>query len=225
MSGTRRTRLSPAAAIASSPWVLVAIGAIVMVVLLVVALGATRDRRTYADLPPPAAPVSLPDLPAVTASRAPTSADVPVLPGLSPRSTVLSGAPAPSPPVTAGARSGRPAPPPPAPAAPPPASVTGRYAVVTRFQTGFVGEVLIVNADSTVRGWTVRLTFSGGQVADTWVVDAEQGRASGSGGDLTYRSGVDLAPGASARLRFRVEPAATTTPDACTVNGARCAGF
>ncbi|MFG2056018.1 cellulose binding domain-containing protein [Micromonospora sp. NPDC048930] len=220
MSGTRRVRPSLGAAIASSPWILVSLGVIVMVVLLVVALNAARDRRTYTEVPPPDAPMSLPGLPATTASRPPTSADAPVPPGLSPRSTVPPSRSAPGPPAT-GHGSGRPAPTPPPPASP----VTGRYAVVNRFETGFVGEVLIGNSGPTALGWTVRLTVPGGRVADTWVVDAEQGRASVSGGDLTYRSGVDLAAGASVRLRFRIEPATTTSPDRCTVNGVRCAGF
>ncbi|MFE9690724.1 cellulose binding domain-containing protein [Micromonospora sp. NPDC005806] len=216
MSGTRRDRLSLGAAIASAPCILVSIGVLVMVALLVVALGAARGRRTHAGFPP--------SLPAATASRVPASAGAPVLPGLSPRSTVLPSPPVASPSVTSGAAGGSARPGPPAPL-PPASPMTGRFAVVTRFDTGFVGEVLIVNAGTTAQGWTVRLTFPGGQVADTWVAEAEQGRATVSGGDLTYRSGVDLAPGASARLRFRIEPAAGTSPDVCTVNGARCAGF
>lgn len=227
MSGTRRVRPSPGAAIASSPWIIVSIGVIVMVVLLVVALGSVRGRRTFAESPPPAPTMSLPELAATTpttsgqAARPPTSAAGPVVPGLSPRSTVLPARPTPSPPAGTGtARPG--GPPAPAPAAPP---VTGRYGVVNSFDGGFIGEVRLVNAADTARGWTVRLTFPRGRLVTAWVSGAEQGSGDFTDGVFTYRSGVALAPGASVALQFHFEQTGTTRPTSCAVDGADCSGL
>ncbi|MEU5531607.1 cellulose binding domain-containing protein [Micromonospora chersina] len=230
MSGTRRVRPSPGAAIASSPWIIVSIGVIVMVVLLVVALGSVRGRRTFAEAPPPAPTMSLPELPPTTpaastasgqVARPTTSAAGPVVPGLSPRSTVLPARPTPSPPAGTGtARPG--GPPAPAPPAPP---VTGRYGVVNSFDGGFIGEVRLVNTAGTARGWTVRLTFPRGRLVAAWVSGAEQGSGDFTDGVFTYRSGVDLAPGASVPLQFHFEQTGTTKPTSCAVDGAACSGL
>lgn len=224
MSGTRRARPSPGAAIASSPWIVVSIGVIVMVVLLVVALGAARGRRTYADIPPPDPAMSLPALPAATVTPAPASASASAAPGLSPRSTVLSGRPTPSPSTMTGAGSGRPSSS--SPSAPvPPSPVTGRYAVVDTFDGGFIGEVRLVNTGGAAHGWTVRLTFDRGRLAASWVDGAEQGTGGFTDGVFTYRGGVDLAPGASVALRFHFENTGTTRPGNCTVDGSPCSGL
>ncbi|SCG64652.1 cellulose binding domain-containing protein [Micromonospora inositola] len=227
MSGTRRARPSPGAgaAIASSPWIVVSIGVIVMVVLLVVALGSARGRRPYNDAGPgpPVATIPLPGLPPATPSRAESIEAPPAPPGLSPRSTVLpsAGRPTSSPSAPAGGGGGtaRPTPPPVRPLE------SGRYGVANTWDGGFMGEVLIVNADSTRRGWTVRLAFSEGRIVAYWVAGAEGGSGSVFDGVLTYRSGVDLASGQSVPLRFQVENTRTTRPELCTVNGSRCSGF
>ncbi|MFC0033675.1 cellulose binding domain-containing protein [Micromonospora chaiyaphumensis] len=227
MPGTRRARPSPGAAITSSPWIVVSIGVIVMVVLLVVALGSVRGRRTFAEAPPPAPTISLPQVPVATptapgaTTRPPAPASGPVVPGLSPRSTVLPARPAPRPSASASGSGSRPAAPP--PAAPPP--VTGRYGVVSSFDGGFVGEVRLVNATGAARGWTVRLAFPRGRLVAVWVSGAEQGRGGFTDGVLTYRSGVDLAPGASVALQFHFEQTGTTRPSSCTVDGAACSGL
>ncbi|MEU0154466.1 cellulose binding domain-containing protein [Micromonospora fulviviridis] len=226
MSGTRRVRPSSGAAIASSPWIIVSIGVIVMVVLLIVALGSVRGRRTFAEAPP-APTMSLPQLPATSpatpgqATRPPTSAAGPVVPGLSPRSTVLPARPTPSPSAGTGTGgpSGPPAPPPPAP------PVTGRYGVVSSFDGGFIGEVRLVNTTDTAQGWTVRLTFPRGRLVAAWVSGAEQGSGDFTDGVFTYRSGVALAPGASVALQFHFEQTGTTRPTSCAVDGAACSGL
>ncbi|MFE9960584.1 cellulose binding domain-containing protein [Micromonospora sp. NPDC005299] len=226
MSGTRRARPSPGAAITSSPWIVVSIGVIVMVVLLVVALGAVRGRRTFAEPPPPDPTMSLPQVPVTTPSapgattRPPASAAGPVVPGLSPRSTVLPARPTPRPSPSAVSPSSRPAPPPPAPS-----PVTGRYGVVSSFDGGFVGEVRLVNTAATARGWTVRLAFPRGRLVAVWVSGAEQGDGRFTDGVLTYESGVDLAPGASVALQFHFERTGTTRPSSCAVDGATCSGL
>ncbi|NES31914.1 cellulose-binding protein [Micromonospora terminaliae] len=226
MPGTRRARPSPGAAIISSPWIVVSIGVLVMVVLMVVALGSVRGRRTFAEAPPPAPTMSLPPVPATTPSapdattRPPASAAGPVVPGLSPRSTVLPARPSPHPSPSAGGGSSRPAATPPAPP-----SVAGRYGVVSSFDGGFIGEVRLVNATGAARGWTVRLAFPQGRLVAVWVSGAEQGRGGFTDGVLTYRSGVDLAPGASVALQFHFEHTGTTRPASCTVDGAACSGL
>jgi hypothetical protein len=234
MSRMRRIRPLLGSAVASSPWILVSIGVLVMVVLLAVALGTARDRRTYAELPPPDAPMSLPGVPATTASPGPTATGASARPT---RPTALPTTSKPGRPSSSATGGGtrRPAPSrssassaPPATSGPPAlaaSAVTGRYAVAARFDTGFIGEVLVTNTGSARSGWTVRLSFPDGWVRETWVVGAEQGRASVYGSDLTYQSGADLAAGASVPLRFRIEPAVTTKPDRCTVNGSPCTGF
>ncbi|QLQ36827.1 cellulose binding domain-containing protein [Micromonospora robiginosa] len=230
MSRTRRAAPSPGSAITSSPWVLVATGVIVMVVLLVVALGSVRGRRTFPTQGPTDPAMSLPGLPVAPATspavtgQASSPVTRPVAPGLSPRSTVLPARPTPA--ASTGSprgdvRPASPAPPPPAP----PSAVTGRYGVVSTFDGGFIGEVLLANTGRSARGWTVRLTFPQGRLVTAWVEGAEQGRFGFEGGVFTYRSGVDLAAGASVPVRFHFERTGTTRPDSCAVDGATCAGL
>ncbi|MEU8264380.1 cellulose binding domain-containing protein [Micromonospora sp. NPDC048999] len=233
MSGTRRARPSLGAAVTSSPWIVVSIGAIVMVVLLVVALGSARGRRTYADDAPPEPALPLPGLPVVTTSAPPSSAAGPVSPGLSPTATVPPSRPAPSPSASATSAASASRPPSPAPesppapliAPPPSAPVTGRYGVVNTFHGGFIGEVLLVNTGDTPSGWTVTVSFARGRLVSSWVEGAQQGTASFVDGVFTYRSGFDLVPRASVRLRFHFEKTDTTRPTRCTVDAADCSGL
>ncbi|MEV0215098.1 cellulose binding domain-containing protein [Micromonospora sp. NPDC050695] len=229
MSGMRRApRPSHGpVAIASSPWVVVLAGVVVMVVLLIVALGAYRGRSPAPDAgsPPPALP--LPQVPPdPSGDPTPTSAGssaAPLVPGLSPRASGLpSSGPAVSPTPMAGPTVTATRTPTRVPAGPP--AVTGRYRVVQSFDGGFIGEVLVVNASGGPRGWTVRLEFSGGRLVTAWVEGAPQGTLRQFGGGFTYASGVDVPPGGSAPLRFHLERA-STTPRGCTVDGVRCSGF
>ncbi|MFJ8582979.1 cellulose binding domain-containing protein [Micromonospora sp. NPDC093277] len=228
--GTRRVRPSPGATIISSPWIVVSIGVIVMVVLLVVALGAARGRRTYADGTPPEPVMPLPELStAATTSSPPRPDGTPVPRGPSPESpVVLPGRPTPS--LSAGATAGSRAAP--SSAAPPaariassePSPVTGRYREVERFHGGFIGEVLLVNSGDRPSGWTVTLSFPRGRLTSSWVESAEQGTASFADGVFTYRSRVDLAPGASVALRFHIEKTGDSQPASCLVGTMECAG-
>ena len=63
MSRTRRPGPQPGAAMTSSPWILVAAGVVVMVVLLVVALGSVRGRSTFPAAGPADPVMSLPQVP------------------------------------------------------------------------------------------------------------------------------------------------------------------
>ncbi|AXH93853.1 cellulose binding domain-containing protein [Micromonospora aurantiaca] len=226
MSRTRRPGPQPGTAMTSSPWILVAAGVVVMVVLLVVALGSVRGRRTFPAAGPADPVMSLPHVPltptAVSATGpSPVAATAPVVPGLSPRSTVLPARPTPAAPTPSPRGVARPVLPPPPPPAPPPSAVTGRYSVMSAFDGGFIGEVLLVNTARTPQGWTVRAVFPGGRLVTAWVEGAEQGVFRFDDGVFTYRSGFDLAPGQSVPVRFHIERAGTR-PLSCTVDGTPC---
>ncbi|SCF07156.1 Cellulose binding domain-containing protein [Micromonospora purpureochromogenes] len=229
MSGTRRRAPRGATALASSPWVVVATGVVVMVILLVVALTASRSREPGTgarpgDLP---ATVALPDLPSESPSQAAVALPAPVVPGLSPR---RSDPPVPTPdggPASAAGGAGAQPGPVPSPPAPPPSPVTGRYRVMEAFDGGFIGEVLLANAAARPRPWTVRLVPpAGSRLVTSWVEGAPQGSARMSDGVFTYTSGVDLDGGASVPLRFHIEHnGGDIRPSGCTVDGTACAGL
>ncbi|WP_174536469.1 cellulose binding domain-containing protein [Micromonospora chalcea] len=227
MSHTRRSGPQPGAAMTSSPWILVAAGVVVMVVLLAMALGSVRGRSTFPAAGPPDPLMPLPQVPlsptAVSAAGpSAASATAPVLPGLSPRSTELPARPTPAASTPTPRGVARPVlPPSSSPPVAPPSAVTGRYSVQSSFDGGFIGEVLLVNTARTHRGWTVRAAFPGGRLVTAWVEGAEQGVFRFDDGVFTYRSGFDLAPGQSLAVRFHIERAGTR-PASCTVDGAPC---
>ncbi|MBO4143869.1 cellulose binding domain-containing protein [Micromonospora tulbaghiae] len=226
MSRTRRPGRQPGAAMASSPWILVAAGVVVMVVLLVVALGSVRGRSTFPAAGPADPVMSLPHVPLTPTAVTPTgpspvSATAAVVPGLSPRSTVLPARPTPAAPTPSPRGVARPVLPPNPPPTPP-SAVTGRYSVPSVFDGGFIGEVLLVNTARTARGWTLRAVFPAGRLVTAWVEGAEQGVFRFDDGVFTYRSGFDLAPGQSLPVRFHIERAGTR-PVSCTVDGTPCA--
>ncbi|MEU5914543.1 cellulose-binding protein [Micromonospora sp. NPDC047527] len=241
MSGMRRAPRPSRGpvAIASSPWIVACAGLVVMVVLLIVALGAYRGQSPMDDGAPPAT-LPLPQVPGAPTDSTQTPplsrSSSPVIPGLSPRAT---GLPPSAPVVSPSPRvepvvvptSARPptrapqqAPPPPPPPPQRQPAVSGRYRVVQRFDGGFIGEVLIVNASRVDRGWTVRIHFGGGRLVTSWVEGAPQGRVRQFDGGFTYTSGVSVPAGRSVPLRFHLEWA-PTTPRGCTVDGVRCGGF
>ncbi|MEU8391920.1 cellulose binding domain-containing protein [Micromonospora sp. NPDC048843] len=215
-------------AIATSPWIVVGAGVVVMVVLLIVALGAYRGRSPAPDgAQPPALPVPS----AVVAPSVPTSvpSPAPVLPGISGRASGLppsaaAGSGSPSADPTAGPIGKPTATRSPSRAGPGQSAMTGRYRVVQSFDGGFIGEVAMVNTSTRSRGWTVRLEFSGGRLVTAWVEGVPQGTIRQSDDGFTYVSGVDVSPGGSVSLRFHMERA-PSTPRECTVDGARCNGL
>jgi hypothetical protein len=230
MSGIRRApQPSPGRRlVASSPWIVVFAGVVVMVVLLIVALGTYRGRSPAPDAgAEPYPPLPLPQLagsPTTTAPASPTPPP-PALPGLSPRAT---GLPTRSPAASRTSAVGGVGKPlstrsstPPAPPRPP--AMTGRYGVVETFDGGFIAEVLISNGADEERGWTVWLAFPGGRLVTAWVEGAPQGTVRKSDGGFSYTSGADVPAGGSATLRFYIE-GATTRPSECTVDGFGCAG-
>ncbi|GAB3940169.1 cellulose binding domain-containing protein [Micromonospora vulcania] len=206
-------------AIASSPWIVVLAGVVVMVVLVFVALGAYRGRSPAPDdgAVPPVVP--LPQVTDPAAAPTPSRSSAALLPGLSPRAT---GSP-PSTPASRPPSAGPPATRPPTRAPEPPA-VGGRYRVVQSWDSGFIGEVLIVNATRESRDWTARLDYAGGRLVTSWVEGVPQGTARPGDGSFTYTSGVDVPAGGSVALRFEWQRA-STTPRECTVDGVRCSGL
>ncbi|MBQ1073405.1 cellulose binding domain-containing protein [Micromonospora sp. C31] len=216
-------------AVASSPWIVVSVGVVVMVVLLAIALGTYRGRGPAFDAQPgpPLPTLGLADpVPSVTSS--PTATRSP-RPSATPsaratarptpkRSTPDRSSGPPSPTPSASGDATLIAPPSPSPSASP---VTGRYRVVESYGGGFVGEVLLSNTSSTGRGWTARLTFPGARLGSAWVEGAPQGAAQRIEDGFTYRSGDDLPPGASVALRFYVQ-GTQSRPASCTVDGGAC---
>ncbi|MEV4830792.1 cellulose binding domain-containing protein [Micromonospora sp. NPDC049257] len=257
MSGMRRAqpRAHGAGALASSPWVVVATGVLVMVVLLIVALASYRSRGPAFEARP-ADPVPAYSLPGSGGTdRAPVAANLPepVVPGLTPRRTdplpvelpadVVGGDPSGGggavssppdgvvvPPDDPGAPPAPPAPQatPPAPPAPPSSPMTGRFSVRDSWNNeAFIGEVLLHNRDRVARPWTVRLVPpAGSRLVTSWVEGAPQGTPRMSGGVFTYTSGVNVAPGASVPLRFHFEnTGGSIRPSRCTVDGVACSGL
>ncbi|MFG3702067.1 cellulose-binding protein [Micromonospora sp. NPDC047620] len=217
------------AVIASSPWIVVSVGAGVMVVLLVIALGAYRGRgpASFDARPgPPEPTLALPDQWPSSATATAASPSRRASPTPSGRVTSRSTPEGPTP-----ARSSRT--PSPAPGGdegavlllPPTASpLSGRYRVVDESRGGFVGEVLVSNASRDGRAWTARLAFPGGRLGSAWIEGAPQGTATRTDDGFTYRSGQDLAGGASLALRFYVQHAGSR-PASCTVDGVACHGL
>ncbi|WBB67454.1 cellulose binding domain-containing protein [Micromonospora sp. WMMD812] len=230
MSGTGSTERPPhSRAITSSPWIVVFAGALVMVVLMVVALSTYRGRTPAADVqtgPQPLLPLLPPSAtatPTGAAATSPTPTARPTTPG---RPTRSAGAPASNRASTPSPTGVAPATPSLLVSAPPPgqSGMTGRYDVEQKFSGGFIGEVKITNTAKTRQGWTVRLAFSGGRLVTAWVLGPQGTLRETDDGGYTYTSGADLAAGASVRLQFHVERASTSPVD-CTVNGTGCTGL
>ncbi|WP_434740874.1 cellulose binding domain-containing protein [Micromonospora sp. SH-82] len=234
---------------ASSPWIVVSVGVVVMVVLFGVASWSGQGRGPDGEVSFDSADnntVSVPALPPTEEELAPATPETvvrtpapPPVPGLSPRSTAskTTEPPSPSPsspkatPRTERVEEGeaaRPTEPSRSTTRPEPprrATMTGRYRVTNSYGDAFIGEVVVTNTGSGDEGWKVRLVFPRGRLVTAWVDGTEQGRAGMNGGVFTYVGGVDLPPGGTAPLRFHIERTTTDhTPVSCTVNGAPCSG-
>ncbi|WP_341716722.1 cellulose binding domain-containing protein [Micromonospora sp. FIMYZ51] len=242
MSGMRRApRDFPhGSTVAFSPWILVSVGVVAMMVLLVIAATVYRAPGPEFDPGPPEPPRAAPPLPAERASstgQEQAEAAAPAVPGLSPRRTdlpnpsaTLSALPEPS--VVPEPPSGV-APPPqqpstrapaaPPPAAPPPAAppLEARYQVIQTFPGGFIGELSIRNVSRADLDWEARVAYPGGRVVTAWLEGVPQGTFRDRRGTLTYRSGPNLAAGSSVLLRFHIESAGSR-PASCAVSGRSC---
>lgn len=180
-------RAHGAGALASSPWVVVGTGVLVMVVLLIVALASYRSRGPAFDARPvdPMPTYPLSESTATNPARVAANLPEPVVPGLTPRRTDLpppGGLPddvVPGVPSTGGEAVPPPAgevvlpspgdgdvppprpttaPPPPPPPPPPSSPMSGRFRVMDSWNNeAFIGEVLLYNRDRVSRPWTVRL--------------------------------------------------------------------
>lgn len=233
MSARHRARSTSGASgvVASSPWIVVSVGVVVMVVLLVVALGTYRSRGPVALVLPEPTEVPLPSTPMSSVSGAPTERPVPVAPRLSPHatpSTSPTGSTRPARSVSPSADPGVLMSAPASPAEPtlaPAPEVTGTYRVLNDFGREFIGEVLVRNASGTEQDWTVGLRFPGARLVGFWVEGAPQARVSRSGDTWTFSSGARLASGGSVPLRFHYAHTRANRPARCLVNNTDCAGL
>lgn len=205
------------------PWVPTLFGVGLMLALLVFSIvislrhGADRDRAATdpALLPPPPAVVE-PTPPASTAPAPPTP--------VSPSPTAAAPA-APNRPTPTQRSAPDPEEKPPPTTPPPKPDVTGRYRVVESFNDSFIGEVLVSNATTRARDWTVRLRFPAnvGDLRTFWVDGAPQPTLRRSGAEFVFTSGAPVAGRGTAPLRFQFSRTGTVnTPAACSVNGAAC---
>ncbi|MFE0588193.1 cellulose binding domain-containing protein [Micromonospora echinospora] len=224
MAGKRRARNGSTVALLS-PWAVVSVGVLVMVVLLGVALGTAVGDRPSAEPGPslPTGPVPAISASSFAASRsaAPTAsrtARPSPTPSASP-TRVASPTPSRGPSPTAES-----APVPLLSQPPTPATqVTGVYRGVETYTGSFIGEVRVTNRSDAPRSWTVRVEVPGARLVSAWVEGAAQAEASGSRSRFTFTSGAALEPGASASLRFHLaDTGAATGPASCTVDGAPC---
>jgi hypothetical protein len=107
----------------------------------------------------------------------------------------------------------------------PVARVIGVYQAVETYDGAFIGEVYLTNSSDAPRSWTVRVEVPGARLASAWVEGSAQAEARGSRSRFTFTSGVTLAPGSSASLRFHlVDTGTATRPTSCTVDGVSCGG-
>ncbi len=202
-------------------WALAALtsAALSLAAVALVLLPADRPEQTLPPPPPPFLPGF--SVPAALPSSAPdpgrAAAPVPATTTRRPATPTATRAPArPAAPSRA-----RPATPPPAPDA----DVRGAYRVVDSFPDGFIGEVRITNTSGRDRDWTVRLRFpeTVGDLRTSWVESAPQATLTTAGDTFTWSSGVPVAAGSTAVLRFQFARSGTDEkPRSCTVNSAAC---
>ncbi|WP_026341149.1 cellulose binding domain-containing protein [Actinomadura atramentaria] len=99
-------------------------------------------------------------------------------------------------------------------------ALAATYAIGRRWDSGFIGQVTVVNrGDETVPSWRLTVVFPGTRITTGWAslggvgTDYAGGRLTGSGGGL--------APGDAVTLGFQAE-GRPGPPSACTLNGSPC---
>ncbi|MFI2652498.1 cellulose binding domain-containing protein [Micromonospora fulviviridis] len=201
----------------SVPWIVVLLGAGLIVSLLVVALLSLRGEERQA-VPAPAPPMYLPTL----GVDAPTSA-----PPTGGATDAPTGSATPSPSATASpsARASRSATPRPSASSRAVAqgAVAARYEATASDRSGFEARLTVVNGSGGGQGWEVELFFTGN------VKTIEASSASGvsvssqGSGVFVLRGAGPLPAGETATVRMRFGRTGTgDRPGQCTVNGADC---
>lgn len=209
------------------PWVVVAaLTGLALIAVLLVLLPADRPVGPLPAPPPPflpgvAQPASRASAPPTPPASAPvTATTVTATTATAPESPATTRPPArPAAPSRARPSTA------PRPTPPPDAPVRGRYRVVDSFPDGFIGEVLVTNSSPRDRDWTVRLAFPGtvGDLRTSWVESAPQATLSTAGDTFVWSSGVPVAAGSTAVLRFHFARSGDDErPLSCTVNGTAC---
>jgi hypothetical protein len=210
------------------PWIPAIAGIGSLTALLVIAAIRLAPWSTAPHpLPPPQPPLSLPMAPATTAPTPGSAVTVPVgRPTAVPAVNAPEGPAAnPTPTRPATRPSTRPTTRPATTTAPPPSPVTGRYQVNNSYGDSFIGQVMITNAASSARDWTVTLVFPAGvgRLRTSWLEGQPQPTLTRSGQTYTWTSTVPLAAGTSGPLRFMFDRSGTAErPSRCTTNGQAC---
>lgn len=208
---------------ASAPWIVVAVGVVVMVILFLVALSTFAvDRNTAAPPAPAPAPPLEPVQGVPTADEVEPSPTGTASPSATP-SASASPTPTPTPSVS---HSASPAvKPPSAPVTTAPPELTGRYRVVDSFHGGFLGEVLVRNSASGERAWTVAVSFSS-EVRDLqtyWVEDGPRPDVHRSGNQYVFTGDQPVRAGGRVTLRFWFDrTGGDGRPTRCSVGGTPC---
>ncbi|MET8907427.1 cellulose binding domain-containing protein [Micromonospora sp. NPDC004551] len=217
--GPVRPSGAPAAprVLTSMPWIVVLLGAVLIVCLLVVVLLSLRGPER-APVPAPAPPMYLPTLglePTTTAT--PTDGAT--------ASPTVSVTPSPSASASPTAGVSRSATPPPSASirAVPPGAVTARYEATARDRAGFEARLTVVNGSGGAQGWEVELFFTGN--VKTVQASSTSGLSVSTQGSGVFvlRGTGPLPSGQSATVNLQFGRTGTgDRPGRCTVNGADC---
>jgi len=105
------------------------------------------------------------------------------------------------------------------------AQLTGQYEVLTEWEDGFIGGVLIGNDSDEPRDWVVELRFPDGvgRLDASWVAGAPEATMTRDGRTYVWHSGVPVGGRSSVPLRFQFRRHGDgRSPALCTVNGTAC---
>ncbi|TDB75561.1 cellulase family glycosylhydrolase [Micromonospora sp. KC723] len=109
--------------------------------------------------------------------------------------------PTPSSPTPSSPAPSSPAPSSPAPSSPAPGGCTATYTVVNSWAGGFQGEVRVTAGNAAVNGWTVRWTFTNGQViSQAWNAEVTRSGSAVTARNVSYNG--RLGAGASTSFGF-----------------------
>jgi hypothetical protein len=109
------------------------------------------------------------------------------------------------------------------PSSPPPAAGCNvSYNNINDWGAGFQGEVVITNTgSSTISGWTLQWTFSGGQtITQLWNGQVNSAGPAASVSNAAWNGTIP--PGGSVNFGFLGAPGGASDPNAFTLNGSSC---
>ncbi|WP_157756867.1 hypothetical protein [Plantactinospora sp. KBS50] len=235
MPGAGETEGRRVGLLAYAPWIVIVVGAAVMMVLFVIAAAAFSGIRTGSgrpaagpELPSAMSPLATEEDPAVGADGDPPSPDgsggsaAPASTGAgtgaAPAAT--SRAPRPASP-SASPRAGTASP----PATAQPSVLAGSYRVREGWPGLSAGELTVDNPSGTAQPWTATLSFPdrAGELRAYWVDGVPQPTLRRSGGRYVFTGAIPLGARASLRLQLQFHHSnGPARPAECSVNGASC---